>query len=490
MGPEVEKNSDELVETKAEAAATEAECTDSAGFQNKQECLACLADSSPANAVNRRIAARRIAEVGTPDDLDRFFLLLVAERDTEVAVREAQAIRRIAERNKVDLEPAQWARIKNVSCTALTDAKPQVRAMGLDLLGAVPRALEDPETFRTVVAALEDPEDFVQIWAACAICRAAEREQIKLSVLPLKRIADICCRAVRMASLESKHLETAAFTLGLFPSNSREVDECLVAACVPGSVLSEHAKKALERRVKRGWLSVGHLCDMLLELTEKPRVSRAYRERLNELAGNLEQIDDPVLLAELLQHAAKRLCQVTKAQDGAGVGQPSAAGEVERIVVAEEARTRGAILEDTRIGALADTVAEKVAEKLSTAGIKAKLKKPEPVLTQEQQEVFDEIDKLGSGAQARRTAEKLINQRLGGKPVTEGIAIALKECLKSRAWGIKCLTCGQPAAPVWQRSQTKGEGGALVLAHPTSKGGYIQHTSRTVMPKIRLVPRP
>ena len=106
------------------------------------------------------------------------------------------------------------------------------------------------------------------------------------------------------------------------------------------------------------------------------------------------------------------------------------------------------------------------------------------MLTKEQQELFEEIEKLGSDAMARGLAEELINERLAGAQVTQALVLALKDSFvsKERSWGIRCIDCGEPATPIWDKR-------SMVQGHSIASGGYARHASRTILPKIKLVER-
>src|SRR3989338_789882 len=83
-------------------------------------------------------------------------------------------------------------------------------------------------------------------------------------------------------------------------------------------------------------------------------------------------------------------------------------------------------------------------------------------LTEQQVEIFKAIDAISSNdADARREVTQLLTT-LEGDIVTKSVIQEINIRLRSRKWGVKCLSCGAAATLVWQ---AKNVGGIVQFYH-------------------------
>jgi hypothetical protein len=102
--------------------------------------------------------------------------------------------------------------------------------------------------------------------------------------------------------------------------------------------------------------------------------------------------------------------------------------------------------------------------------------------------VFEEIDKVtGTDATARSQVQRILDT-LAEHPVTEALAVSLKQILKERHWGVKCPTCGKPAAPRWT-------GASMQFIHSIRPSAgqptrTVTHSGMSIFQSVQIVDRP
>ena len=90
-------------------------------------------------------------------------------------------------------------------------------------------------------------------------------------------------------------------------------------------------------------------------------------------------------------------------------------------------------------------------------------------LTEEELELFAELEEFGSGKTARRQAQALLNLRLPDTQVSAANVEALRTFLANREWGALCPRCDAVAMPSWQKDTAKDAGGTMRFHHPVKR---------------------
>ncbi len=105
------------------------------------------------------------------------------------------------------------------------------------------------------------------------------------------------------------------------------------------------------------------------------------------------------------------------------------------------------------------------------------------------QDVMDALSKIGGrDVAAMAMAQDLFDQLIGERCTKELVQFLIK-FLRTRGWGITCLTCGKPAAPCWIPTHCRA-GGLMRLRHGGAPGTQVAHKAAAKMPKLKIVFRP